>query len=528
VADFTLFRGRVMRPRVANMGGGAARVTLDCEDYNGLFDKIAVGAPSGDIFLTQDDGTALAIDPEAVAGTMISMLGSYWVGQAPIALVGAAIDDTYILADAPPGVPVLQWYTGMTTLGAALDDMAAHVSGAVRYWIDPDLRPHWTSILPSDAVIGSGGTGTLSDLIEQQAIMLFPAPSLATIVDAPAALGPVAAAGTIIPMQNSIEWDYSSVRWRAYVQGSTLQGSGWAPDGAISPIFGSGEEYIDAPGSIYVEDKDAIARWHGQQNFRDFAVGRSTIAPGQDGWRVGQTLVVTDPVLSLFIGSPASYAGIVNKPFTIQQVTGTLKARGAPLGIRLGVIDATTMVSFQELTWTETLDGGGTATVALELLNELQGDTLPTPMLFSIPPACDIEIWIPDGTEPVIEYELSWGDIPPGAISRQLAKIPEPEPPKVVYRFIVEIADPAMPPGQSCAVSAQLADGGGAAVKLSGVPMEWVVISWDVDANPATGVSLADDVGTTDAGGRVFTTLTLAADSTAKSIEVSALALPIA
>lgn len=524
MADFTLFRGRVMRPRVANMGGGAVRVTLDCEDYNGLFEKIAVGAPDGFSLLTQEDGTVIAVDPAAVAGDMISMLESYWIGQAPIALVGSDIDDTYILADPPPGVPVLEWYTGMTTLGSALDDMAAHVSGAVRYWIDPDLRPHWTTILPSDAVIGNGAVSSLSDLVQQQAVMLLPAPSLATIVDAPAALGPVAGVGTIIPMENSIEWDYSQVRYRAYVQGSTLQGSGWGPPDAVPAFYGSGEEYIDAPGSIWEEDKNAIARWHGQQNFRSFILGRSTIAPGTDGWRVGQTVLVTDPVLSLFTGDKPP---LVNKPVVIQQVTGTLKARGAPLGIRIGVIDATTMVSFQELNWTETIDGGGTATVALELLNEPQGETLPSPMPFSIPPACDIEIWIPDGTEPVIEYELSWGDIPPGAISRQLAKIPEPEPPKVVYRFLVTIDDPSMPPGQSCAVSAQLADGAGAAVKLAGVPMEWVVISWDVDESPATGVSLADDVGTTDAGGRVFTTLTLAADSTAKSIEVSALALPI-
>lgn len=522
-----------MKPGVTKMGGGAVRVTLDCEDYNGLWDKMAVGAPDGTQFVTQADGTDIAIDPNAVAGSIVSMLDAYW--RAPIALVpdpitGPDIDDTYILAPIPPGVPVLQWYTDLTMLRAALDDMAAHVSGAVRYWIDPDLRPHWRELLPSQIEVGNGATGTFTELAEQAYMMLWPSPDPSQIVDAPFSIGPIFDGAQIMAEESSIDWDYSHVAYRAYVRGSTVPGSGFNEPLQIDAYFGSGDQYIDAPGSIYKDDKNAILAWYAAKNLKPFIVGSARTSPGYDGWRVGQTLLVTDADLALF--SSGGDIVIENRPFTIQGVTGTLKGAGQPIGVRIGVIDATTMVSVQSFNWNETLGEAGRASVVLELLNQPQGMTLPTPMPFSIPPACDIELYIPDGTSPVIEYELDFGDIPPGALSRQLAKIPDPPAPAVVYKFKVSVDDPNMPDGASSRVTAQLTDGAGAEVKLAGVPMEWVAPIFQFEDNaettPGTVYTLADDVGTTDAAGCVFSTVNRSGAKTAEyHWHVEAVALPI-
>lgn len=538
MADFTLFRGRVIQPSVANLGGGAARVTLALEDYNGLFDRINVGAPDGEEFVTQPDGTDIAIDPAAVAGTgqsMINLLNSYWRHEAPIALVGPDIDDTYIWAPSPPGTPILQWYTDLTTLRQALDDTAARVSGAVRYHIDPDLRPHWREFLPSDVVVGNGGTGTFTELAQQQYMMMWPAPDPAQIVDAPFALGPIEAGNVIMPMTTDIDWDYSHVRYRVYVRGSTLPGSGWNEPEQISTYYGSGEEYIDAPGSIYKEDKNAIIAWYAAKNLKVFLVGTATIPAGHDGWRAGQTVLLTERVLALF--QALGVTTIENRPLVIQSVTGTLKAGGQPIGVRLGVINATTMVSKMELTWTETFGEAGTATCVLELLDESQGLTLPVPIPFAVPPALDVEFWIPDGTSPIIEYTIEFGDRPAGFLSRQLAKIEEPPPPAVVYKFKITIDDPAMPDGGSSPVKAQLTDGSDSEVKLAGVPMEWVqpILQFEDNAQTVVGTlyTLADDVGTTDAAGAVFSTITRSGNPSPPAAgdiynwRVQAVALPI-
>ena len=457
--SLNLFHGRCLSVELERIGT-AAKAHLTVEDYNGLFEQVLVGAPAGDVFDVQADGTALAVDGAALNYGGAHYMTDYW----PLPGLPPGIDLTtfYDTSLAPPTLPVrYDRYTAMTTLGAVLQDDAAHVSGAVRFWIDPDYAYHWAAVAPTDFSIGIGSTGTPAEQLAQQFASLFPAASGMTF--APYAIGDTLdePGGTVVPMRMSVRWDWGQLRESVYVRGSTLPGSGWvgAGEAGVFPWVAGGREYVDAPGSIYAEDKLAIGIWNLRQNYRELLTGSASIPPGFDGWRVGQVVTISDPVLSQLYGHDLS-----GRALTIQSVRGTLKVP------------------------------------AQDNADQTVGD---------------------------IEYNLEFGDIPSGSMARQLEQIPEPEPPKVIYRFLVTIADPSMPPGQSCAVSAQLADGAGAAVQMAGVPMEWVVISWDVDASPATGVSLADDVGTTDAGGRVFTTLTLAADSTAKSIEVSALALPI-
>jgi hypothetical protein len=467
--SFNLFRGRCLELEMERVGT-AARAHLTVEDWNGLIDQIPVGAPDGFSFVTQDDGTDLAVDPLALNSGGNHYMHDYW--PLPGLPPGVDFDTFYDLTLSPPTLPVrLDRYTALTTLRSVMDDDAAHVSGAVRYWLDPDLAFHWVELPPSDIIFGNGTDSlimTRAQQAAQQYAMLWPAFDVTSLSTAPYILGDTLdkAGGITMPMRMSLKWDWRQMRERLYIRGSTVPGSGYviADDAGMSPSVAGGREYIDAPGSLYADDKQAIGIWNFRQNFRELLTGSASISPGFDGWRVGQSLVVSDAVLSQLFDHDIS-----NRVLTIQSVRGMLKV-----------------------------------------------------------PAQDSDD--PDAGD--IIYDLAFGDIPRGSLARQLAQIPEPDPPAVIYHFIVTVDDPNMPDGGSSPVKAQLADAGNAPVRMGGVPLEWVQPIFQFEDNaettPGTVYTLADDTGTTDAAGTVFSTITRSGTPTAEyHWHVEAVALPV-
>lgn len=495
-----LFRGQCIGASVDQVSTDML-ITLDLEDYNRLPPITAIGAPAGDTPLTQADGTVIQLDgrgTQNIAAVFDTFAGGgCWPDTSP------ALDlVTGFLAPDIPGSPPWDETTALTDLKAYADSLAPRVSGALRWWIAPPLT-------------GDGLVLYWVDYLDPVQVALLPAP-YEIDNDAPNWVT------SLLPIRlGPISWDWAGIRGSTYIRGGTPapEGSGFATGLGNSP---TGTAYIDAPGSLTDADKTAIGVWHQNRTLVELLTGSATM-PGSrgtvtyGGWRVGQTALVTSAVHSRLIGRELDARAAV-----IQKVTGRLVTPAGGLAITIGGVALTKPFEWKTLTFEQILGSPGKATVVIHLLGST--DTLDIDE--------DADVWITlDDTDPAdIEWDLELGDIPAGSLSRELAK-PQPEFVPPVYRFNVEEADPdGVKIGLAELVSAQLSTGPASPIALAGVPMEWVLLQWEDDAETMPGalLVLTDDVGTTDAGGRVFNTLTPSGVLPASyTWEVRAVALPV-
>lgn len=497
-ATINLFRGQVIGVKVDVIGSDCL-VTIDCEDYNRLPPLIPVGAPDGNEFLTQADGTAIVLDPRggltgATQAFKTFADGGYWPDASLVLDTSSGF-----LAPEVPGLPLIDFTTALSDLKSFIDTQAVRVSGALRWWIAPPLS-------------GDGLVLYWVDYLDPLQTALLPAP-YEIDNDTPDWTT------RVMPEKLSVSWDWANIRGSNYIRGGTPapEGSGFGTGIGNSP---TGTGYVDAPGSITDDDRAAIGLWHQYRDFIERLTGSATMPPGvgatsYTGWRVGQTAKVTSVNHSRLTGHE-----LAAREAVIQTVTGRVVT---PLNALTITIDGAALdkpFEWQSFSFEEILGSPGKATAVIHLLGPT--DTL------TIAENADVWITVDTATGVDIEYDLAFGDIPAGALTRELAKIPDPPDVQPVYHFNVTY-DLGLPPGQSCVVKAQLADSAQSPVQLPGLPMEWVITANDIDGNPVdTTGYLTDDVGTTDTGGAVFNTLTIPSDSTARSITIYALALPIA
>jgi len=492
-----LFRGQCIGVKVDTKSDDSL-ITLDLEDYNRLPPILPLGAPNGDVTLDQADGTSIAVDGRGVYTSYVSLFAAFtdggcWPDDSPVLdLV------TGFLSDDVPGSPGIDNQTALSSLKAHADELAPRISGALRWWIAPP---------PS----GDGLVLYVVDYLDPVQVALLPAP-YAIDADTPNWTT------SLLPIKlGPFSWDWAGIRGSTYVRGGTPvpEGSGFATGLGNAP---TGTAYIDAPGSITDDDKTVIGAWHQNRSLVELLTASATM-PGSlfettfGGWRVGQTVAVTSARHSRITDHAISARDCV-----IQKVTGRLVTPAGGLGIKIAGTSLTKPFEWKSLTFESVLDSAGKATVVIHLLSDT--DTL------AIPKNADVWITLDDTAPADIEWDLEFGDIPAGGLSQELAKAEEKPAPAPVYRFWVEIADPAVPVGESSQVTAQLCDGAKRPIALAGVPMEWVILANDEGGSPLDTTGwLADDVGTSDSAGRVFTTYT--PGTGAAAVEIDALALPI-
>jgi hypothetical protein len=452
-----LFRGQAIGAKLERIGE-ILKLTLDVEDYNRLFPRALVGAPDGVTFLDQDDGTRIPVD---VLATNLGPGVEVW---------GPGDEDVfrYLMQVYWPGPPVgllthvhhyrdqsdtVSWMTALSDLKAILDEWASRTSGATRFWVDPDLEAWWFQVAPTEMA-------SVSLDPEQGYAMMFPTFPPEGMLAGPVGLSDTPdGITTIMPMAMSVSWDWAPFARRVYVRGGTVapEGSGWVYGSGAPPY--AGDVYIDAEGSAVASDKEAIGRWHLEQNLRQLLTGSATIAAGTDGWRVGYTVLVTSPIFSQLVGYTLDAT-----PFIIQSVTGRLVGTGPGLGLEVDGVDISSKIaSWDQLTFEEVLGQSGKASITLELIEES----------VTVGPLADVRLFTDGQAE--IEYDLAFGDVPPGSLARERAPDPSKQP---AVRFIVTVQDPGIEAGERSLVTAQLADAAGAPLAVNGVFFEWVLLQW--------------------------------------------------
>jgi hypothetical protein len=513
---WNLFLGQVIGVAVTRVGP-LLKARLRLSDLNRLWDLIAVGAPQFGNQLRLPDppplGTVVDIDPNALnygigagdGGVVKYKVDAYW----PVSPYPGVPDVTDVVDTNPEysgGDPVIDWTTALSTLAAWNAAFDARQGPFTRTWIDPDNKIQHRKV---------GQDGGSDQRVPAPYGFSSDGPWTAT---------------TVMPMSMDIDWDLSNVRRRVFVRGGTPVSSRWFP-GAVAPPQ-SGEAYIDAPGALTYEEAQIIASWHARWTYVPRMSGSIAVQPGLDGWRVGQVVPLTDPVLSRYQELDA-YEAIV------QSVKGTLVSPGASdLGIEIDGVDWSEFVSdWSSLTFGETGFGQpDSADLTIEIFDE-SGD-------LTIADNASVRIF-KNGPLAEIQYQLTVGDAPVGSLASQTdntSTVPVPfyqGSPRAVYRFAIMITDRAAPlvdgliaeltaQGTSVVVSAQLTDIAGVPVFLAGVIAEWFIIVWANDAGtiPGTGITLETFTGETDTNGRIYNTILQSGVFNAVSYQVDCRYLP--
>lgn len=350
---------------------------------------------------------------------------------------------------------------------------------------------------------------------------------------------------SIMPTQMELSWDWASARRQAWVAGGTPHpvGSGYVTNTTV--VGYSGTEIINAPGSLEKADVDAIGSWHLAHDYSGFLRGSATIPAVHpytggpiNGWRVGQVVRVSSLNNDLLY-QPA----IVSRPVAITSVRGRLAGTGGGLRLFPGGrhdLDMAAYMTWKSFSVEEVLGSPGKATVTLELWENPPAGPYDAP--FGVGPLLDL--WITtDDTDP-IEWDLEFGDMPLGSLSREVALAKTEKPNKPIYRFHTEVDDSGIPVGGTTMVRAQCADISGANWSIAGVQTEWLIrqyveteadgCSRDPDtglpttgcATIGTGITVADPVSVTDDTGLATVTLSRA-EGTTKTWWVEAVSLPV-
>jgi hypothetical protein len=330
-----VFFGEVTRSRIDLPPGRPFRKwKITCSDWNTLLDLRLVGVPDGNHFTTDDGGrTHYPVDIYPVADpydaeahswptdkeTIHRLFVSYIrLPEPDLSFIDAV---TYVKNYLPTaalwinGEPRIHW--DHTTLRSVMDELRGYAKFPLFYWVDPDLKLHWT-LLP-DPTINRAALGLPA---------LFPQPVAAA--SAPAIVADdLSGPGTRIGGRDLfMEYDGSYMPRRAYVSGATdfiynggntiEQGTGWA-HGSVSLGRRRARHVLVDAQAVTTTARNAIAGHYERYGERARIKGSVTVAgrPDEmiDGWRVGQQLTVIDARLP---------DALNNRKWPIQRVAGRL------------------------------------------------------------------------------------------------------------------------------------------------------------------------------------------------------------
>lgn len=433
---FRLFHGQVTNPQL-EWSSGILHVTLDCRDYNRLWNRIKVGIPIPGDNIDTPNGP-VAEDPAAAPfgdgsglgdGSVLRYLvGHYWPGAVPSFADIRQTNPVWVYRTA------LEAMTARTDLGAYWDRVQSYQDPYARRHLDADHHLWYRKLAP---------IGLTSD----------------QAVAAPFSIcGDLADRDTlIVPANIRPSWDIDRLRRRLFVQAATEEASVWATNPA-APID-AGEEYIDALGATTATEANAIGTWHLANKWRAFLTATAEITlPVEpwgnlalDGWRVGQTLYAKDPQLARYTTHPISDGGTGFLATIITGVTGRFAAPppAGALSVSIGGVTLDDHIQgWEAFTFTETgFAQVGTAHLELWLWDPAQ----------TIAIADLAEIIITKTSAAPMIYTLTFGDVEPGSLSAELARDAVPagnyDP---GYHFSQLYEDPNMPPGGSSKVTFQL------------------------------------------------------------------------
>lgn len=341
VGSDNVFWGEITRSRLdLPPGRPFRRWKLSCTDWNSTLDLRLVGVPNGAYWRSDDGGrTHYPLDHYQYATydayahswptdqeTILRLFDSYVRLPEPGLEV---IDATTFVGNYLPtlalvtgsGEPRIHWTH--TTLRAAMDELRSYARFPLFYWIDPDLKLHWT-ILP-DPTINRAALGLTG---------LFP--SAVASGGAPAIVADdLSGAGTRIGGRGLfMEYDGSYMPQRAYVSGVTNfiynggneidQGTGWRynlthTSAGYARRRRNRHVLVDAQ-AVTPAQRDAVAAHYERYGERARIKGSVTVGrPDEavDGWRVGQMVTIIDARLP---------DALNNRQWPIQRVSGSLRA----------------------------------------------------------------------------------------------------------------------------------------------------------------------------------------------------------
>lgn len=333
-----VFWGEITRSRLDLPPGRQVRKwKLSCSDWNHLLDLRLVGVPNGSHWQTDDGGrTHYPIDLYPNADPLDAEAHSWPTDQETIERLFISyvrlpepdlsfIDATTHVGNyLPPralttanGDPRIHW--SRTTLRAVMDELRSYARFPLFYWIDPDLKLHWT-LLPDPTIdhAAMGLTGMWPIASPSNAAPAIIADSLS---------GP----GTRIGGRDLfMEYDGSYMPERAYVTGVTDfiynggttidQGTGWSRTVRHADVHNQRRRWrhvaVDAQ-AVTADQRDAVAGHYERYGNRARIKGSVTVAgrPDEmiDGWRCGQVVTIIDARLP---------DALNNRAWPIQRVSG--------------------------------------------------------------------------------------------------------------------------------------------------------------------------------------------------------------
>lgn len=219
-----VFRGEIINePEELTLGLDWRVWKLDCADYSGEFAQRLVGAFDGVTWQDVDGlGDYVNIDPHANSLatdklTVQALFDSY------IRVDGEAIDTDTFVGEYLTDFPTIYW--SYSNLQQALEELAAGIAQNLQFWLDPDLKLHWTAI-PAWQELASGGVGSISfvDPASSESLFagMFPEGTTALYDPAPVDSGVVGdAPGALHCRDLKYTLDGSAMPEQVYVRGGT-------------------------------------------------------------------------------------------------------------------------------------------------------------------------------------------------------------------------------------------------------------------------------------------------------------------
>ena len=289
----TLFRGQVVSTDERPIGP-YKRIMVDCQDYNRLTPTMPVGQPVGTGTSAANDGSGASIPWDTQASTgwaspsggpdslaFAHFVGHYW--QGPSTTFDYVDYTTSFNGDT---------YWSDTTLDVVLGDLCAMVGSGQVYWLDADMKWHFTSYPagPSVSWTVTGNDGRLARRLPMSPIQ--------TVYTAPRTFSDTPDYSTSFPTHElHRKRDGTQIIGRVYVRGATTAGSGWetSPWGTVP---------ANAPAAVITApSRNASERaMYGQAELARRAASASTYtfySLGGSGWHRGQYVKVTNGVLGL-------------------------------------------------------------------------------------------------------------------------------------------------------------------------------------------------------------------------------------
>lgn len=217
-----IFRGEIINePEELPTGMPWRTWKLDCADYGNEFGQRLIGAFDGVTWQDVDGlGDYVNIDPHASSLdtdklTVAALFDSY------IRVDGEAIDaDTYV-GEYLTDFATIYW--AYSNLQRALEELAAGIAQNLQFWLDPDLRFHWT-VVPAwqDLPAGSGVAPADPVSVDSTLALMDPESDSTSYPPSPVDSGVVGdAPGALHCRDLKYTLDGSAMPQQVYVQGGT-------------------------------------------------------------------------------------------------------------------------------------------------------------------------------------------------------------------------------------------------------------------------------------------------------------------